>query len=120
MTDYSLQAKSDSIVKLAKGKLLMIGKTSEASNAFSNSVFDGNNLSTSRNLLRLLTVMSCRLAITMGPTQEEASEMVASHMAVCTAIEKDRSYLIINYPSEPILAEASAEFTGFFGWENCI
>jgi len=81
VTDYSLQAKSDSIVKLAKGKLFLIGRPSEASNAFSDSVFDGNNLSRSRNLLRLLAVMSSRLAITIGPAQEVASEMVSSHMA---------------------------------------
>jgi hypothetical protein len=110
--------KSASILKLAKGKLLLVGKSSEASDAFSDSVFKAKSLSTSRNLLRLLAVMSTRLAITMGPAQEEAAEMVASHMAVCTATEKDRHYLTIDYPSEPLLAEASAELTSFYGWDN--
>jgi len=118
MTDFSLQTKSDSILKLAKGKLLLVGKSSEASDAFSDSVFKAKPLASSRNLLRLLAVILTRLAITMGPAHEEAAEMVASHMAVCVAIDRDRHYLTIDYPSEPILAEASAELTGFYGWDN--
>ena len=67
-------------------------------------------------LTKLLAVLAPRLALAPGPLTEEASEMVASHLAVLFDTQPTRKFLRIVYPSEPILAEASAFLTGYYGW----
>ena len=67
-------------------------------------------------LLKLFAVLAPRLAITAGPYSLEASEIVASHMAVLVRTDGDRHFLRTAYPSEPILAEASARLTAENGW----
>lgn len=47
----------------------------------------------------------------------EASQLVASHLAVLTQTDKDRYFLRTIYPSEPLLAESSAELTHKYGWD---
>ena len=66
--------------------------------------------------LRLLAVLSPRLALTVGPFSAEAVEMVSSHLAVLLRTDEDRHFLQTYYPSEPILAEASAVITKSIGW----
>jgi hypothetical protein len=66
--------------------------------------------------LRLLAVLACRLALTVGPFSTEARELVSSHLAILLSTDSDRHFLKIYYPSEPILAEASAGITADIGW----
>ena len=46
----------------------------------------------------------------MSPQSQLASELVASYMATCLSISKDRKRLIIAYPSKPLLSEVTLEF----------
>ena len=68
--------------------------------------------------LRLLAVVACRLALTVGPFSTEARDLVSSHLAILLDTDPDRHFLKIYYPSEPILAEASATITAAIdiGW----
>jgi len=69
------------------------------------------------DLITLLAVLAPRLALTIGPYTSEASELIASHLAVLTRTDDER-HLRTVYPSEPILAEASARLTHTYGWAN--
>jgi hypothetical protein len=69
-------------------------------------------------LIKLLAVIAPRLALTIGPCTEEASELIASHLAVLTRTDKERHFLQTVYPSEPVLAEASARLTRTYGWAH--
>ena len=69
-----------------------------------------------KNRIRLLAVLACRLALTVGPFSAEARDLVSSHLAILLNTDPDRHFLKIHYPSEPILAEASAGITAVIGW----
>ena len=71
-----------------------------------------------KNRIRLLAVLACRLALTVGPFSAEARDLVSSHLAILLDTDPDRHFLKIYYPSEPILAEVSAEITSDIriGW----
>ena len=69
-----------------------------------------------RNRLALLAILAPRLAVTAGPTSHEAAELIASHLAVLMTTDENRHVLRTAYPSEPILAEASANLTSENGW----
>ena len=71
---------------------------------------------TPRVRLRLLAVLAPRLALTARPFTSEAAQMVSSHLAVLLRTDKERHFLQTFYPSEPILAEASAAITKTIGW----
>jgi hypothetical protein len=71
-----------------------------------------------RDLIKLLAVLAPRLAITVGPSTVEASEVIASHLACLTRTDGNRHFLRIAYPSEPILAHVSAMLTRQFGWDS--
>ena len=64
----------------------------------------------------LLAILAPRLSITAGPWLLEAAEMISSHLAVLMRTDEDRHFLRIAYPSEPIVAEASAQMTKKMGW----
>jgi hypothetical protein len=66
--------------------------------------------------LRLLAVAACRLALAVGPFSTEARDLVSSHLAILLSTDLDCRFLKIYYPSEPILAEASAGITAAIGW----
>lgn len=62
------------------------------------------------SLENLLTIMSVRVG-TIQPVNNATSEkLVSSHMATLTQISSDRSLIEIEYPSEPILALAAAQY----------
>ena len=67
--------------------------------------------------LRLLAIFAPRLALTVGPFTDEASEVVSSHLAVLLHTDSGRHFLRTFYPSEPVLAEASAVITASVGWD---
>ena len=69
-----------------------------------------------KNRLVLLAVLAPRLALNTGPCVPEASEIIASHLAILMTIDEDRHFLRSAYPSEPIVAEASAQMTKLKGW----
>jgi hypothetical protein len=71
---------------------------------------------TPKSLLRLLAVLAPRLALTVGPYTVEAEELISSHLAVLIRTDTDRHFLRTAYPSEPIVAEASAYITSNIGW----
>src|SRR5579859_2928655 len=71
---------------------------------------------TPKTRLCLLAVLAARLALTIGPFSAEAAEVVSSHLAVLLKADEDYHFLRIHYPSEPILAEASAQITSEIGW----
>jgi hypothetical protein len=73
---------------------------------------------TPANLIKLIAVLAPRLALTIGPYTLEASELIASHLAVLTKTDDERHFLRTVYPSEPILAEVSARLTHTYGWAN--
>ncbi|CAG8657799.1 5598_t:CDS:1, partial [Paraglomus brasilianum] len=56
-----------------------------------------------------LAVLGPRLCIDVVPSSSLSSELVASRMAVCTHISEQRDMVYMCYPSEPLLAEASAQ-----------
>jgi hypothetical protein len=94
---------SDTILKLATAKLLSIPSLHDLKNPFK------AHLSlTPANLIKLMAVLAPRLALTIGPYTLEVSELIASHLAVLTRTDNERHFLRTVYPSEPILAQASA------------
>jgi len=71
--------------------------------------------------LRLLSVLTPRLAVTAGPYTREAAEQVASHLAIVVGTDHHRHFLSTTYPSEPIVAAASANLIqGTYGWANAL
>jgi hypothetical protein len=53
-------------------------------------------------------VLSPRLALTIGPYNVEAAELVVSHLAVLGGTDDEGHFLRTYYPSEPFLAAVSA------------
>jgi hypothetical protein len=71
--------------------------------------------------LRLLSVLAPRLALTTGPYTREAAEIVASHLAIVVSADHHRHFLSTTYPSEPLVAAASASLTyKRYGWANTL
>jgi len=66
--------------------------------------------------LQFLALLSPRLALTIGSSTAEATELVAGHLAVLTRTDRDRQFLRTVYASEPVLAEVSARQTTEKGW----
>jgi hypothetical protein len=64
----------------------------------------------------LLAIIAPWLALTTGPYLREAAEIIASHLAILMRTDGDRHFLRTAYPSEPIVAEASAQITKEQGW----
>lgn len=69
-------------------------------------------------LLRDFASIAPRLALTIGPYNVEAAEAVASHLAVLVGTDSDRHSLKCIYPSEPVLAQVSAQYTRDVGWSK--
>src|SRR6202022_1574692 len=68
------------------------------------------------DFIRMIAVLAPRLSLTIGPYTSEASELIASHLAVLTRTDSENHFFRTLYPSEPILAEASARLTYGNGW----
>jgi len=103
-------------VEFAAGKLLCSMSASSWKTIWKP---DSTLPSVEHRLTKLLAVLAPRLILAPGPLTEEASEMVASHLAVLFDTQPTvgtRKILRTVYPSEPILAEASAFLTGYYGW----
>jgi hypothetical protein len=79
-------------------------------------IFRSRTFMSQHQLDQLLAVLASRLALTIGPSTRESSDLVASHLAIPTSIDEDRHFIRTAYPSEPVLAEASAKLTGEYGW----
>ncbi|CAG8649282.1 5507_t:CDS:2, partial [Paraglomus brasilianum] len=58
-----------------------------------------------------IAVLGPRLCIDVVPQTELATELVASYMSLCYYISNTRESVMIDYPSDPVLAEASAHIT---------
>jgi hypothetical protein len=71
-----------------------------------------------KEFLQHLAVLSPRLALTIGPYNIEAAELVASHLAVLGGTDDERHFLRTYYPSEPFLASVSALCTKSRGWHG--
>jgi len=104
---------SDLILNTATSKLL---STSDL--YLSQNPFNAHLPLSPANLIKLIAVLAPRLALTIGPYTLEASELIASHLAVLTRTDDERHFLRTVYPSEPILAEVSARLTHNYGWAN--
>jgi len=61
------------------------------------------------NIASAIAILSSRISINVVLGSQIASELVAGYMAICFYISDDFQRLMIMYPSEPILAEASAQ-----------
>ena len=105
--------RSDPILDVAISKLLSIPDIYLA-----NKPFEAPLPLTPINLIKLIAVLAPRLALTIGPFTLEASELIASHLAVLTRTDNERHFLRTVYPSEPILAAASARLTNDYGWAH--
>jgi hypothetical protein len=68
--------------------------------------------------LKMLALMGPRLSLQSGSYGTQAGELVASHLMILFKVSKDHKRLESYYPSEPILAEASAESTAKYGWQR--
>ena len=101
------------MLNVAISKLLSIPDASRA-----NEPFEVPLPLTPTNLIKLIAVVAPRLALTIGPFTSEASELIASHLAVLTKTDDERHFLQTVYPSEPILAAASATLTDDHGWAH--
>ena len=73
-----------------------------------------------KEFLQHLAVLSPRLALTIGPYNVEAAELVASHLAVLGGTDDERHFLRTYYPSEPFLAAVSALCTKSRGWHGSL
>jgi len=103
------------IREIAMSKLLSI--PADAETKFANQVLSSCNGPIPRETSpRLLAVLATRLCLTPGPSSAEAIEMVSSHLAVLLHSDEDRHFINTYYPSEPIVAEASAELMHQVGW----
>ncbi|CAG8628932.1 11245_t:CDS:2 [Paraglomus occultum] len=58
-----------------------------------------------------VAVLGPRLCIDVVPQTELAADLVASYMSLCYYISDTRESVMIDYPSDPVLAEASARIT---------
>jgi len=58
-----------------------------------------------------IAVLGPRLCIDVVPQTELATELVASYMSLCYHLSDTRESVMIDYPSDPVLAEASAHIT---------
>ena len=106
----------EKILQIAISKLLGLAPDS-AERRFVREVQSSHNGPTPRETsLRLLAVLSPRLALAAGPFSSEAVEMVSSHLAVVLRSDEDRHFINTYYPSEPILGEASAVIMKSVGW----
>src|ERR1700737_2156994 len=103
------------VLETATSKLLSISNVENDHCPFN---FNPREQLTPVNLIKLIAVLAPRLALTIGPYTLEASELIASHLAVLTKTDNERHFLRTIYPSEPILAEASARLTNKYGWAN--
>jgi hypothetical protein len=52
------------------------------------------------DLIKMIAVFAPHLALTIGPYTSEASELIASHLAVLTRTDNERHFLRTVYPSE--------------------
>jgi hypothetical protein len=68
------------------------------------------------NLIKLLAIIAPRLALTIGAYTLESSELIASHLAILTRTDDERHFFRMVYPSEPLVAEVSAQLTHDNGW----
>jgi hypothetical protein len=99
------------IVNTATSKLLAVGEIQKVQ-----AVFDAHE--SPANFIKMIAVLAPRLALTIGPYTLEASKLIANHLAILTRADNDRRFLQTVYPSEPVLAEASARLTHANGWAN--
>jgi hypothetical protein len=70
--------------------------------------------------IKLLAVLAPRICLTAGAYSIEASELIASHMAVLMRTDEHRHYLRMFYPSEPLLAEGAARLLLSYGWSQSL
>jgi hypothetical protein len=61
---------------------------------------------TTKRRLQLFVVACVRLRL-LPTARETQAEMVRRHLALCSGISEDRNRLIVQYKSEPIIAEAA-------------
>ena len=73
-----------------------------------------------KEYLQHLAVLAPRLALTIGPYNVEAAELVASDLAVLGGTDDERHFLRMYYPSEPFLGEVSAICTRATGWHGSL
>jgi hypothetical protein len=62
----------------------------------------------------VLAMFASRIAITINSFSAVASNMIASNMISCYFISEKRDLVKIFYPSEPVLAESSAQLFSRF------
>jgi hypothetical protein len=63
----------------------------------------------------MLALIHARIPINVVPGLELCNRLIASHMGTCCLISADQQEVHVGYPSEPILAAASASLLRDFG-----
>uniref|UniRef100_A0A1D1ZLT8 Serum albumin n=1 Tax=Anthurium amnicola TaxID=1678845 RepID=A0A1D1ZLT8_9ARAE len=66
-----------------------------------------NAFKDSKKKMSSIAILSVLVCLDISPQSKIASDLVASHMATCVAVSRDRERLLVRYPSEPLLAEAA-------------
>jgi hypothetical protein len=82
-----------------------------------------HTLSVNQKRVASLACLACRASIFVSPGRRLAGELVGGHMAVCCHVYEEREAMIIGYPSEPILADASAavlKTNSLTGWKTAL
>lgn len=62
----------------------------------------------------VLAIFASRMHVTINPHSSVCLEMISKNLATCLRITDNRDIIEIAYPSEPILAEASARLLNKF------
>jgi hypothetical protein len=56
-----------------------------------------------------IAILSTRAAVNIAPSSHLANELVGGHLGVCVHTFPKRESMLVCYPSEPVVAEASAQ-----------
>ena len=81
---------------------------SELYSATASKLIGGENLNKILSVADCLAILSSRIGIVKPKLISTCQELVAKNMAVCTFVDTNTGRFEIDYPSEPILAEAAA------------
>jgi len=68
-----------------------------------------NYIDEERKILTSIAVLASLCSIDISPSVYFASNLVASHLGTCLSISQDRSKILVCYPPEPLITEASYE-----------
>jgi hypothetical protein len=88
-----------------------------------NEIAELHQMSVDKKKVASLACLACRASIFVSPGRRLAGELVGGHMGVCCHVYEEREAMIVGYPSEPVLADASAavlKAQSLMGWKTAL